>query len=464
MLQEIKPWESNSTKFSLQIADICHKKFKTIGKNGKPLAFQNNSEWTVLAGIVACHIKESGEYYLDCISLGSGLKCLPQSKLCKTGNLIHDSHAEILTRRGFLKFIIDEMKSVLNSESTYFCLNNTNYPPFKLKDNITFHMYISQAPCGDASVTSTTLNQPPEEAELYNNSYNRNIDSQNQIFNDCEVKVYNMKDGFRRGRIDYESFGVLRTKPGRIDSEPTLSMSCSDKIAQWNVVGLQSALLSELISPIYLSSITVGDMFYLEDLNRALYDRLQGLTNLPHGYLLHRPVIIPASEKFERSKSYLSECLLDKDLIPSSTAIIWIKGFKSAEILVSGKKQGTIKSKTTSLYWSKARSLVTKLSLFQNLENLLSQIPRSLIPYDLIQFTEPNLQKNFTYSMLKSTSKNYQNAKQALRSQKFHEWIKCPSEIYESFNLHVIAGSFIHYSCFKWLTEKMSARESNVII
>ncbi|KAF0516449.1 adenosine deaminase/editase [Gigaspora margarita] len=397
---ENKPWESNSTTFSSQITEICHQKFKTIGKNGKPLAFQSNLEWTVLAGIVACHMKENGEYYLDCISLGSGLKCLPQSKLSKTGDLIHDSHAEILARRGFL----------------------------------------NQAPCGDASMTSTALNQSPEDAKLYINSYNNNIDSQNYDImtrnqtSDCNIEVSKMKDGFRRGRIDYGSFGVLRTKPGRVDSEPTLSMSCSDKIAQWNVVGLQSALISELISPIYLSSITVGDMFYLEDLNRALYERIQDITNLPHGYFPHRPIIIPSLVKFERSRSYLSEGLLDKDLIPSNIATIWIKGSESAEVLVSGRKQGATKSKKTGLYLFKTRSSVAKLSLFQDLESLLVQIPKSLVPQNLIKFTNQDLRKAFTYNMLKLASKNYQTAKQALRLQKFCEWIKCPSEIYENFD------------------------------
>ncbi|KAG1673953.1 hypothetical protein FOA52_015709 [Chlamydomonas sp. UWO 241] len=54
-----------------------------------------------------------------------------------------------------------------------------------------------------------------------------------------------------------QEVGLARRKPGK--GEPTLSMSCSDKVAKWAALGLQGRLLSPLLErPLPLASVTVA--------------------------------------------------------------------------------------------------------------------------------------------------------------------------------------------------------------
>ncbi len=85
------------------------------------------------------------------------MKCLPQNKISQAqGVVLHDWHAEILVIRSFNHFLLEECYAVASSQkqsSDYIRIRSqlerteSHFQPFALKEDISLHMYCSEAPC-----------------------------------------------------------------------------------------------------------------------------------------------------------------------------------------------------------------------------------------------------------------------------------------------------------------------------
>lgn len=297
------------------VAKEAFRQYRSLKKTGKPVT----GEWTHLAVIVQCSRSTSS---CRAVALGTGSKCLSHNRLSLRGETVHDSHAEVLARRCFLRYLYDQLRKFYSEPRPSDCIfqldSNDAEHRCQVLPDLYFQMFVSHSPCGDAAIIESE-----EEEETSPNIKRARLERTGAHCCPGEAQ-----DG------SYETsqvLSVLRTKPGK--GERTLSLSCSDKLMRWHCLGLQGALLSHfIVAPLRLEALVVAKCpRNAKSLNRAINCRLENTGLAPPKPL---EIIFSSTEFFDGPSNGGDR--------PSPASITWWLG-GAQEVLVGGRRQGVTK-------------------------------------------------------------------------------------------------------------------------
>ncbi|XP_046803478.1 double-stranded RNA-specific editase Adar isoform X4 [Lucilia cuprina] len=348
---------------------------------------ESYSRRKVLAGIVMTENMNFNEAQV--ISVSTGTKCVSGEHMSINGTVLNDSHAEIVSRRCFMKYLYAQLELHFNqatANQSIFVRNQENAQyPYKLKTGVHFHLYINTAPCGDARIFS-----PHENDSSVDKHPNRKARGQ------LRTKIESGE-----GTIPVKSSDGIQTWDGVLEGHRLLTMSCSDKIARWNIVGIQGSLLSSIIEPIYLHSIVLGSLLHPEHMYRAVCGRIEkSIQGLPPPYHLNKPRLaqLTSSEPRNQAKA-------------PNFGINWTTGDTEVEVVNS------LTGKTVNNQISR----ITKQMFFRKYGSLVKNLPG--LPEKKIQTD---------YGQTKAKVKDYQIAKRelfaAFRREDLGNWLKKPQE------------------------------------
>eukprot|EP01033_Poteriospumella_lacustris_P013048 gene13048-9341_t len=138
--------------------------YRQIPPNGKP---DKDNVFTVLAGFVAVigrvDANPADAPLIEVLSLATGTKCVSEDMIDdRTGLVVHDSHAEVLARRGLIRYLAEVIYQIsltptfVEDVRCPLQLNRASdsgeSPRYRWKDTWRLFLCISDSPCGDGTI------------------------------------------------------------------------------------------------------------------------------------------------------------------------------------------------------------------------------------------------------------------------------------------------------------------------
>jgi len=284
-----------------------------------------NTRGTAVIAAIVAHERDASSPFdapghgdrLRVLSLGSGTKFMPREVAAAAAaggarrweSVVHDSHAEVLARRAFLRMCYREILDIARETSTYKVAGAAapwrllepagHAGGFRMRPGITLHLYVSTAPCGSCSM-------PAMAGGASNRAFPsfamRDVDDVpwNELWSGVaarhEAGVFapskpatTVKGAAGRGERA-PAPGVVFARLRDAEKVPGVTLSCSDKISRWQALGIQGAMLSHLVpTPLAFSTVVVGRKFNPDRLRLGTCCALRGFASSAAALRVHLP-------------------------------------------------------------------------------------------------------------------------------------------------------------------------------